>query len=86
MDRRTLTYGSPRPRPVSPVEVLEIDDFELVEEPYRHPASWRASPAGYRYPPAITDRELSRLVDECTEELCSLDRRGGYRGWSCAIR
>ena len=86
MDRRTLTYRSPRPRHPNPVVVLEIDDVELVEDTYRRSSPRRASPVGHRYPPAITDRELSRLVDECTEELCSLDLRNGYRGWSGAFR
>ena len=55
---------------------LELDDLELVEDTYRR------GRVGRRYPPAISDRELSRLVDECTEELCSFDRRNGYRGWA----
>lgn len=47
-----------------PVVVLELndEDFELVDEL----PSWRAR----RYPPAISDGELSRLVEECTAEIC----------------
>ena len=67
MDRRTMRYRTPRPRPVSPVVMLDVDDLELVEETQRRARSYRR-----RYPPAISDRELSRLVDECTAELCLL--------------
>jgi|GEM_PF-2518562 len=47
--------------------MLDVDDLELVEETQRRARSYRR-----RYPPAISDRELSRLVDECTAELCLL--------------
>ena len=66
-----------RPRHASPVVMLELDDLELVEETYRRaPKGRRTKAVQRRYPPAITDRELSRLVDECTAELCMTDHRG----------
>ncbi len=55
---------------------LEDDDFELVEEQ----RDWHCG----GYPPAISDRELSRLVDECTAELCDFDRV--YGGYGYALR
>lgn len=57
--------------------MLELDDLELIEETARRAPQRRAKPRARRYPPAMSDRELRRLVDECTEELCSL----GYRGY-----
>lgn len=70
MDRRTMQYPPPRPRHVNPVLVLELDDVELVEESRER--GWR----GHRFPPAMSDLELSQLVDQCTSELCDL---GAYR-------
>lgn len=70
MDRRTMQTQAPRARRSNPVLVLEIEDVELVEEPVAR--GWR----GHRYPPAISDWQLSQLVDECTSELCEL---GAYR-------
>lgn len=71
-----MTDRDPRRTYANPVVMLELDDVELVED----------TACRHRYPPAITDRELSRLVDECTEELCSLDLRNGYRGWTRGFR
>lgn len=75
MDRRRMQTR--RPRHASPVVMLELDDLELIEETARRAPQRRAKPRARRYPPAMSDRELRRLVDECTEELCSL----GYRGY-----
>ena len=66
-----------RPRHASPIVVLELDDLERIEETARRAPVRRARSMPSRYPPAMTDRELRRLVDECTEELCSL----GYRSY-----
>ena len=76
MDRRTMQYPTHRPRHANPVVVLELDDVELVEEP--RDRRWRA----HRFPPAISDWELSQLVDECTSELCQLSayQYGAYTG------
>ncbi len=80
MDRRTMQYQAPRARRANPVLVLEIDDVELLEEPREvtRARPWR----GHRFPPAISDRELSQLVDECTSELCQLGayQYGAYTG------
>lgn len=70
MDQRTMQYQAPRARRSNPVLVLEIDDVELLDEPTR------SGRRGHRFPPAISDWELSQLVDECTSELCQL---GAYR-------
>lgn len=93
MDRRTMPYGSPRPRHASPVVVLDLDDVELVEETYRRamtrapqPVVRASQPRAHRYPPAMSDRELRRLVDECTEELCQLEYRTHYRSSRRALR
>ena len=77
MDQRTMQYSTHRPRHANPIVVLEIDDVELVEVVEEStPRGWR----GHRFPPAISDWELSRLVDECTSELCQLGahRYGAY--------
>ncbi len=66
-----------RPRYASPIVVLELDDLEVIEEPAGRAAQSVGMPGTRRYPPAMSDRELRRLVDECTEELC----RFGYRGY-----
>lgn len=74
MDERTTQYQPPLPRHANPVVVLELRDLELVE----------ASPHGggddHGFPPAISDHELSQLVEECTYELCQLGYGyGSYR-------
>lgn len=66
-----------RPRHASPIVVLELDDLEVIEETARRAPQRCAMQRTYRYPPAMSDRELRRLVDECTEELCSF----GYRSY-----
>lgn len=70
MNLQTTQYQAPRARRSNPVLVLEMDDLELVDEPAR--AGWR----GQRFPPAISDSELTQLVDACTSELCQL---GAYQ-------
>lgn len=71
MDRRT-THDQEAPRALrsNAVLVLEIDDVELLDEPAD------GGRRGHRFPPAISDWELSLLVDECTSELCRL---GAYQ-------
>ena len=64
MNLQTTQYQPPRARRSNPVMVLELDDLELLDEPVRE--GWR----GHRFPPAISDSELSQLVDACTSELC----------------
>ncbi len=89
-----MRYGSTRPRHASPVVVLDLDDVELLEETCRRAvrrsprpmARTRPQPKGDRYPPAISDRELRRLVDECTEELCLLGYRNYQRMAQRALR
>jgi hypothetical protein len=68
-----MRYGSLRPRQ-APVVVLDLEDVELLEETRRRAVGRRLREHDL-YPPAISDRELRRLVDECTEELCLLAYR-----------
>lgn len=76
MDGRTMRYQAPRARRATPVLVLEMEDVEWVEEL----ADKRSR--GHRFPPAMSDWELSQLVDACTSELCQLGAYpyGAYTG------
>ena len=70
---------------ISPARTIELvlDDIELVgdwsrEAPYsRGPGATRIRQRSFvvrrspsNFPPGISDGDLGRLVDECTEELC----------------
>ncbi len=70
MDHVTMQYRAPIGRHGDPIVVLDAAEVELIEE------SIHRVGCVDRFPPAISDWELSRLVDECTWELCQL---GKYR-------
>ncbi len=57
---------SPRP--------LQLDEIEVFDEapwtPRAPGTDGRSSRRPGRFPPAISDAELARLVDECAAELC----------------
>lgn len=49
---------------------LALDDLEWVEDGCVGSKWSKASTRPARFPPAISDAELARLVDECAAELC----------------
>lgn len=69
-DQITMQYQAPLHGAANRVVVLQLGDLELVEE------SADGGEGGHGFPPAISDRELSQLVDECTSELCQLGMYG----------
>ena len=75
MDPITMLYQPHFPCHANSTVALDLGDLELMEEPLQRGR-------GDRFPPPISDWELSQLVDQCTSELCQLGayQYGAYTG------